>query len=687
LQLQVACLTITLSLSLRGLLCSLQDVSNALWAFATLQLQPPPELSQYLLARAQSHFSDFKPQEVAHVMWATSQLQLQLRPSSSWLDELLLRQLGRPKWQEGRVQHHVMCLVACANMQHMPPKKWIGQTLLQIEQLLLQPQQEQEQQQQEQQQQEGLDEQQQQEEQLLLQEQPQQVSLHPASSSTSSSSTLAHGGGSSSYAAGTEVSSQDRAAATPSSSTASGDSSSSTITADCISPSTSSSNRWHAQDLANTIWALSSLRIKPHPTWMQHFFAASTASLATANPQELSNTIWALAKLNAQPDAAWLAAFDAASSAAMRSFTARHLGDVLAAQVHLGLQPSGAWQEAWIVALHNVWGSADARAICKALWAAAKFQLPLGRQWLQQALQQANVELQAALISQQLSSEELLRLIWAVGRLCRGFLTRDLSDLLGLCCCRAAGKMSWKQLQRGAWGLARLKPLPSQQLTSYFCDLAASKVRYMPAAHAEAVLGKLQLLRDAAEVVRMQAAVAEAEEGLRHAAEVQQQQQCQQRSKPHADPAFSDDLQQQQIDRRQQQQQLQLQQQHPHTAPLQHWQEVAQAAEPSAAAAAVQHTAAADLRQMRAVLAQAQEAMRQAQQYHLQQHRKQLQLQQLQQQQANADATGAGGEPAPPPPPPATLPAAAGVDDNTARQQQVREALHRAQQVMARSKV
>jgi hypothetical protein len=400
----------------------------------------------------------------------------------------------------------------------------------------------------------------------------------------------------------------------------------------------------------------------------------------------------------------------------MRGFTAQHLGDVLAAQLHLGLQPSGAWQEDWMLALRNVWGSADARAICKALWAAAKCQLPLGRQWLQQALQQAHEELQAALISQQLSCEDLLRLIWAVGRLCRGFLTRDLSDLLGLCCCRAAGKMSWQQLQRGAWGLARLKPLPSQQLTSYFCDLASSKVRYMPAAHAEAVLGKLQLLKDAAEVVRMQAVVAEAEEGMRHAAEMQRQQQhhqqqqqqqqqrgaaplaaevqqalqCQQQPEPPAVPAFSGHLQQQQEDGRQQQQQQQQagrsqqqvqEQQGLHTAPQQ--QEKPQAAEPPAAATAVQHTAAADLQQMRAVLAQAQEAMRQTQQYHLQQHRKLL--------QERADATGTESKPAPPPLPPAAAAAAAGVVDDTARQQQVlqqmREALQRAQQLLARSEV
>lgn len=167
--------------------------------------------------------------------------------------------------------------------------------------------------------------------------------------------------------------------------------------------------------------------------------------------------------------------------------------------MRLGLKPSCAWTEAWASALKASWGSADAPAVCKTLWAAAKCQLPLGRKWLGQALQQVHKPLLLpALASGALTNEELLRLMWAVGRLCKGNLSQELSNLLGLYCCRAAGKMTGAQLARGAWGLARLVPLPREGLLSYFHDLAASKLKYLPQAERVELEGKLLLLKDAA---------------------------------------------------------------------------------------------------------------------------------------------------------------------------------------------
>jgi hypothetical protein len=103
-----------------------------------------------------------------------------------------------------------------------------------------------------------------------------------------------------------------------------------------------------------------------------------------------------------------------------------------------------------------------------------------------------------ALAEQRVSNEDLLRLVWAVGRLCKGLLTQELSDLLGLYCCRAAGRMSGAQLTRGAWGLARLVPLPQDRLLSYFHDLAASKVQYMGQEEGAGLQQRLALLRHAA---------------------------------------------------------------------------------------------------------------------------------------------------------------------------------------------
>jgi hypothetical protein len=124
--------------------------------------------------------------------------------------------------------------------------------------------------------------------------------------------------------------------------------------------------------------------------------------------------------------------------------------------------------------------------------------VPLGRSWLGAALQQVHEPLLLpALAAGTLRVEELLRLMWAVGRLCRGNLSQDLSNLLGLYCCRAAGKMTGVQLARGAWGLARLVPLPREGLLSYFHDLAVSKVKYLPEQEGGELLQKLALLQDA----------------------------------------------------------------------------------------------------------------------------------------------------------------------------------------------
>lgn len=92
-------------------------MANALWALATLQVRPSTELLSFLLIRVQAHFDDLKPREVATSLWALSQLQA--TPPSSWLQECLLRHVGRPQWQHTQPRHYIMCLVACAHMQQV----------------------------------------------------------------------------------------------------------------------------------------------------------------------------------------------------------------------------------------------------------------------------------------------------------------------------------------------------------------------------------------------------------------------------------------------------------------------------------------------------------------------------------------------------------------------------------------
>lgn len=88
-----------------------------MWALATLQIQPSSELLGFMLIRLQSHFADLKPREVSTTLWALSQLQAV--PPSSWLQECMLRQVGRQQRQQTQVRHWVMCLTACAHMQQV----------------------------------------------------------------------------------------------------------------------------------------------------------------------------------------------------------------------------------------------------------------------------------------------------------------------------------------------------------------------------------------------------------------------------------------------------------------------------------------------------------------------------------------------------------------------------------------
>lgn len=95
----------------------LQDVANAMWALAVLQVRPSNELLSFLLIRLQSHFGALKPREVATTLWALQQLQAV--PPSSWLQECLLRQVGRQQWQDTQPRHWVMCLTACAHLKQV----------------------------------------------------------------------------------------------------------------------------------------------------------------------------------------------------------------------------------------------------------------------------------------------------------------------------------------------------------------------------------------------------------------------------------------------------------------------------------------------------------------------------------------------------------------------------------------
>jgi hypothetical protein len=81
--------------------------------------------------------------------------------------------------------------------------------------------------------------------------------------------------------------------------------------------------------------------------------------------------------------------------------------------------------------------------------------------------------------------------------------------------------------------MARLVPLPREGLVSYYHDLAASKIKYLPAAEAGELGQRLSLLRDAAAKTEVwgsnwRVVLARAEEQQQEQAQQEQQEQEQQ---------------------------------------------------------------------------------------------------------------------------------------------------------------
>jgi hypothetical protein len=55
-----------------------QNISNALWAFATLAIPPKSELVSLLLVRAAHRMHTFKAQEIGNTTWALASLGIQV---------------------------------------------------------------------------------------------------------------------------------------------------------------------------------------------------------------------------------------------------------------------------------------------------------------------------------------------------------------------------------------------------------------------------------------------------------------------------------------------------------------------------------------------------------------------------------------------------------------------------------
>jgi hypothetical protein len=93
-----------------------QNVSNTLWAVATMQQQVPPKQLQQLLQRFQQLLPQAKPQAVSNTLWAVATMQQQVPPGQ--LQQLL--QHFQNVLPQAKPQAVSNTLLACAKLQFMP---------------------------------------------------------------------------------------------------------------------------------------------------------------------------------------------------------------------------------------------------------------------------------------------------------------------------------------------------------------------------------------------------------------------------------------------------------------------------------------------------------------------------------------------------------------------------------------
>jgi hypothetical protein len=96
------------------------------------------------------------------------------------------------------------------------------------------------------------------------------------------------------------------------------------------------------QGIANTLWALASLRHNPGEAALGRFVAAAEPQLGAFKPQNITNTLWALATLGHHPGEAALGLLVAAAEPKLGAFKPQGIANTLWALATLGHQPGEA---------------------------------------------------------------------------------------------------------------------------------------------------------------------------------------------------------------------------------------------------------------------------------------------------------------------------------------------------------
>ncbi|KAF5833725.1 hypothetical protein DUNSADRAFT_9832, partial [Dunaliella salina] len=100
-------------------------------------------------------------------------------------------------------------------------------------------------------------------------------------------------------------------------------------------------------ELAEALWCVVSLRLKPDEQWMDDYMAACEGVVSSLPPQSMADCAWSLARLRYQPSEMWEEAAAVQVSRTLGAYTAAQLGVVVWAwgSVELGPVPE-AWRSA-----------------------------------------------------------------------------------------------------------------------------------------------------------------------------------------------------------------------------------------------------------------------------------------------------------------------------------------------------
>ena len=163
------------------------------------------------------------------------------------------------------------------------------------------------------------------------------------------------------------------------------------------------------QALANTIWAMARLGLRPNDAWLASFLSLSAELLLSSGsgfrPRELSMTLWALATLRLWPGERWVAAVSGCILSGLRNGRQHAQAESHAGVERLGLQAEE----------HPGGGDGfGPQALANTMWAIARLKLPVPEPVL--------AELRGACLSQlpAFSAEQRSATLWALATMGTG---------------------------------------------------------------------------------------------------------------------------------------------------------------------------------------------------------------------------------------------------------------------------